>query len=435
MDNEYYNHTNYEYNPEQYQPSQGGAPEQGEPDYREPKKPKKEKNHTGRKWILCISMAIVFGIVASSVYQVSTYVWQEVIGLNAINSIVTGEKVESTSDIKTNTNVSTVVSDVADVSEKVMPSVVSITNMSVQQVQDWFFGTYEQEQQSSGSGIIIGQNNNELLIVTNNHVVENSKTLTVTFIDESSVTAQIKGTDSKIDLAIISVPMKDISAKTKEKIKVATLGDSDNLRVGEPTIAIGNALGYGQSVTNGIVSALGREIEGFDTKLIQTNAAINPGNSGGALLNANGDVIGINTVKVSADAVEGMGYAIPISDVSEILDQLMNRQTRTKVAEARRGYLGIEGTTVDADMSEVYNVPEGVFIRTVMEGSAAEKAGLNKGTVITKVDGTSVDSIEELKEELAYYAIGETVTLKVLIPQVDGEYQEKEVKVTLQKQP
>ena len=348
---------------------------------------------------------------------------------------MTGEKVESTPDIQTNKNVSTVISDVADVSEKVMPSVVSITNMSVQQVQDWFFGTYEQEQQSSGSGIIIGQNNNELLIVTNNHVVENSKTLTVTFIDESSVTAQIKGTDSDIDLAIISVPMKDISAKTKEKIKVATLGDSDNLRVGEPTIAIGNALGYGQSVTNGIVSALGREIEGFDTKLIQTNAAINPGNSGGALLNANGDVIGINTVKVSADAVEGMGYAIPISDVSEILDQLMNRQTRTKVAEARRGYLGIEGTTVDADMSEVYNVPEGVFIRTVMEGSAAEKAGLNKGTVITKVDGTSVDSIEELKEELAYYAIGETVTLKVLIPQVDGEYQEKEVKVTLQKQP
>ncbi len=434
MDNEYYNHTNYEYNPEQYQPSQGGGSEQREPDYGEPRRPKKEKKHTGRKWLLCISMAIVFGIVASSVYQVSTYVWQEVIGLNAINSIVTGEKVESSSDIKTNTNVSTVVSDVADVSEKVMPSVVSITNMSVQQVQDWFFGTYEQEQQSSGSGIIIGQNNNELLIVTNNHVVENSKTLTVTFIDESSVTAQIKGTDSKIDLAIISVPMKDISAKTKEKIKVATLGDSDNLRVGEPTIAIGNALGYGQSVTNGIVSALGREIEGFDTKLIQTNAAINPGNSGGALLNANGDVIGINTVKVSADAVEGMGYAIPISDVSDILDQLMNRQTRTKVAEARRGYLGIEGTTVDADMSEVYNVPEGVFIRTVMEGSAAEKAGLNKGTVITKVDGTSVDSIEELKEELAYYAIGETVTLKVLIPQVDGEYQEKEVKVTLQKQ-
>ncbi len=421
---------NYEYNPEQYQPT-GNTGSDWEPEKRPEKK---ERKHTGRKWLLCICMAIVFGVVASSAYQVSTYMWKTVLGNMANETITSGGQIDSTSEIKTNTNVSTIISDVADVSEKVMPSVVSITNMSVQQVQDWFFGTYEQEQQSSGSGIIIGQNDNELLIVTNNHVVENSKTLTVTFIDDASVEAQIKGTDSDIDLAIISVPLKDIKQETKDKIKTATLGDSDTLRVGEPTIAIGNALGYGQSVTNGIVSALDREIDGFDTKLIQTNAAINPGNSGGALLNANGDVIGINTVKVSADAVEGMGYAIPISDVSDILDQLMNRQTRTKVAEARRGYLGIEGTTVDSDMSEVYNVPEGVFIRTILEGGAAEKAGLNKGTVITKLDGTSVDSIEELKEELEYYAIGEKVTLTVLIPQVDGEYLEKEVQVTLQKQ-
>lgn len=424
MDNEYYNHTNYEYNPDSYEPQdhQTQEPE---------KKPEKKKSGT-TKWLVCIAMAVVFGLVASATFVASAYVmngtslWTN-LTLNQKNNEI--EKAQTT----TSTN-STVDSDIANVAESVMPSVVSITNSSVQQVQDWIFGQfYQQEQQSSGSGIIISQKDTELLIVTNNHVVENSKTLTVTFIDETSVEATIKGTDSNMDLAIISVSLADIKEETQKQIKVATLGNSTALRVGEPTIAIGNALGYGQSVTTGIVSALNREIEGFDSKLIQTDAAINPGNSGGALLNANGEVIGINTVKVSADAVEGMGYAIPISDVSEILDELMNRQTRTKVAESQRGALGIEGTTVDESTAEVYSVPEGVFISKVTEGSAAEKAGLKKGTVIIKLDGTSVDTIEELQEELQYYSYGETVTLTVAVPQSDGEYKEEEVKVTLQK--
>lgn len=426
MDNEYYNHTNYEYSPEQYQPTDNYEPDN------EPKKEKKKKGGGGKKWVVCICMALVFGLLASVTFCASNYVLNGMLGTQSSQSNGTNNKINATTT--TTSNVSTVSSDIADTAEAVMPSVVSITNMSVQQVQDWFFGTRDYEQQSSGSGIIIGQNDTELLLVTNNHVVEDSKTLTVTFIDGSSAEAQIKGTDSDIDLAIIAVPLNKLSDETKNDIKTATLGDSDALRVGEPTIAIGNALGYGQSVTNGIVSALGREIEGFDTKLIQTNAAINPGNSGGALLNAKGEVIGINTVKVSSDAVEGMGYAIPISDVSDILDNLMNRQTRTKVAEERRGVLGIEGSTINSDMASVYNVPEGVVISKVIEGGGAEKAGLVVGTVITKLDEIAVDSIEDLKEELEYHAVGEKVTLTVLIPQKNREYQEKTVEVTLGKQ-
>lgn len=426
MDNEYYNHTNYEYSPEQYQPTDNYEPDN------EPKKEKKKKGGSGKKWVVCICMALVFGLLASVTFCASNYVLNGMLGTQSSQSNGTNNKINATTT--TTSNVSTVSSDIADTAEAVMPSVVSITNMSVQQVQDWFFGTRDYEQQSSGSGIIIGQNDTELLLVTNNHVVEDSKTLTVTFIDGSSAEAQIKGTDSDIDLAIIAVPLNKLSDETKNDIKTATLGDSDALRVGEPTIAIGNALGYGQSVTNGIVSALGREIEGFDTKLIQTNAAINPGNSGGALLNAKGEVIGINTVKVSSDAVEGMGYAIPISDVSDILDNLMNRQTRTKVAEERRGVLGIEGSTINSDMASVYNVPEGVVISKVIEGGGAEKAGLVVGTVITKLDEIDVDSIEDLKEELEYHAVGEKVTLTVLIPQKNREYQEKTVEVTLGKQ-
>ena len=424
MENEYYNHTNYEYTPEPQEPNNSYEPKE---------KPVKKKKG-GAKWLVCIAMALVFGIVASSTFQVSNYVWKNVFG-----TITGGEQETPNSPINSatsgkETNVSTITSDVADISEAVMPSVVSITNMSVQQVQDWFFGMQEYEQQSSGSGIIIGQNDTELLVVTNNHVVANSTTLTVTFIDDASAKATIKGTDSSMDLAILAVPLKEIKAETKAKIKVATLGDSKKLRVGEPAIAIGNALGYGQSVTTGIISALDREVDEMDAKFIQTDAAINPGNSGGALLNAAGEVIGINTAKVSDSAVEGMGYAIPISDVSDILDTLMNRATRTKVPEARRGYIGIEGTTVDANMSEIYSVPQGIFIRNVIEGGAAEKAGLNKGSVITKLDGTSVDTMEALKAELEYYAIGDKVTLTILVPQPSGDYKESEVEVTLQKQ-
>ena len=274
------------------------------------------------------------------------------------------------------------------------------------------------------------------MIVTNNHVVEGSTTLTVTFNDETSVEASVKGTDSTKDLAVVAVPIRQIGDETKNGIKVAVLGNSDELQVGEEVIAIGNALGYGQSVTNGIVSAKDREIEmeGFDSKLIQTNAAINPGNSGGALLNIRGEVIGINTVKVNASAVEGMGYAIPISDVTDIITGLMNKETRTQVPEAQRGYIGIEGTNVDSQSSEQFGMPEGVYVSRVMENGGAEKAGITKGCIITGIEGSGINNMESLQEQLSYYRIGETVTLTVQFPAGQGEYNEKEVDVTLTEQ-
>ena len=396
--------------------------------YEEPKSTEPPKKKKGHKWLTCIAMAIVFGLVSGGIFVGVNVASTAILGLNTHN--VT--KVETT-EVKTTTG-TTVLSDVADVAEGVMPSVVSITNMSIQEVKNYFFGGVTQyESESSGSGIIIGQNDSELLLVTNNHVVEGSQTLTVSFIDEETVEARIKGTDADMDLAIIAVPLSSIKESTMEKIKVATLGDSDELRVGEPTIAIGNALGYGQSVTTGIVSATERQIEDYEGELIQTDAAINPGNSGGALLNAAGEVIGINTIKVSADAVEGMGYAIPISDVTDILNELMNKVTRSKVAEGERGVIGIRGVTVDETTSEMYSMPEGVHVSEVIQGSAAEKAGMVKGSIITEIDGTDVDTMEELQEQLTYFRAGETVTLTVELPSENG-YVEKEIEITLGKQ-
>ena len=314
-----------------------------------------------------------------------------------------------------------------------MPSVVSITNLSVQQVQNFFGGIQEQESKSAGSGIIISQTDEELLIVTNNHVVEGYDSLTVSFIDEESVAANVKGTNANKDLAVIAVSLDDIKQSTLDAIAVAQLGDSTALKVGEPTIAIGNALGYGQSVTVGIVSATGRTLDGFDGELIQTDAAINPGNSGGALLNANGEVIGINTAKVSDSTVEGMGYAIPISDASDIIQNLMNQKTKTKVDESERGYLGIQGYDVDEDSSMMYNMPVGVYVAEVENGSAAKKAGISKGNIIVEFDGTTIDSMESLQEVMQYYAAGEEVEVKISVPENNGEYTEKTVTLTLGK--
>ena len=365
-----------------------------------------------------------------SVLQTTNFVGNALFGEKVKTEKSSEKKVDSTSLTRTS---STVTSDVSEVVNSVMPSVVSITNMSVQQVQSFFGGTSSQEVQSSGSGIIVGQNDTELLIATNNHVVEGSTTLTVSFINESSAEAKIKGTDASRDLAVIAVPLENIEEETMGEIKVATLGDSTKLQVGEPVIAIGNALGYGQSVTTGIVSALNRQIdmEGFDAELIQTDAAINPGNSGGALVNANGEVIGINTVKVSSDAVEGMGYAIPISDANETITTLMNKETREQVPEDERGFLGVEITNVEAESAELYGMPTGVYIRNVIEGTGAEKAGLVRGGVITELDGSSVDSMTTLQNLLSYYRVGETVTLTVEMPGKDGSYEEKEVEVVL----
>ena len=388
--------------------------------------PKKKKQRKGKKWVLCVSMAIVFGIVASIVFQASNFLIESITGKNPDSN-----KTVLSTQITTG-NSSEIDSDIAKVAENVMPSVVSITNLSVQEVQMFFFGgTVQQEYESSGSGVIIGQNDTELLIVSNNHVVEESKSLTVTFHDGSSVEAKIKGTDSDIDLAILAVPLDKISDDTKDIIKMATVGDSDKLSVGEPAIAIGNALGYGQSVTSGIVSALKRQLGNSEVEYIQTDAAINPGNSGGALLNAKGEVIGINTAKLKNEAVEGMGYAIPISDVSDVLNDLMNQETKTKVPEAKQGALGISGVTVDDASSDLYGIPEGALVREVMEGGAAEEVGLPKGCIITKVNSSKVDSMEELQDELSYYEAGEKVELTVQVPSESGDYVEKTYEVKL----
>jgi len=395
----------------------------------EKRKKKSKGTKSWKKWVLCVSMAIVFGLVASAVFQTSNLIVQKVTGVEE-----SPNKSVSTTVTK-NDGSNKELTDVAEVASNVMPSVVSITNLSVQEVQNFFFGgTTTQEYESTGSGIIVGQNDTELLIVSNNHVVEGSTTLTVSFIDGSNIEAVIKGTDANLDLAIIAVPLKNIESKTLEEIKIATLGDSDALSVGEPAIAIGNALGYGQSVTSGIISALSRQIEGFDASLIQTDAAINPGNSGGALVNASGEVIGINTVKVSADAVEGMGYAIPISDVSDIINELMNRETRSKVDNSKRGTIGISGVDVDEATSQLYNMPEGVHVSEVIKGGAADKAGIPKGCIIVKFGGTSIKSMNQLQEQLTYYEAGEKVDIVVMVPDGSGEYKEKTYEIKLSEQ-
>lgn len=323
------------------------------------------------------------------------------------------------------------ISDIVDAS---MPSIVSITNTGVEEMIS-MFGKMEYEATSAGSGIIIGQNETELLIATNNHVVSGSNELSVCFGDneEEVASAKIKGTDASNDLAIISVELDDLSEETKASIGIAKLGDSDELKVGDQVVAIGNALGYGQSVTTGIVSAKDREvtIDDISTKLIQTDAAINPGNSGGALLNMQGEVIGINSSKFASTKVEGMCYAIPISTAQPILEELMLRETRDKVDVENQGYLGISCQNVSADIAEMYHIPIGVYVLGATEGSAADKAGLQKGDIITKFDGTSISDYDELKNILQYYKAGETVELVIERAKEDGGYQEQSVSVTL----
>ncbi len=405
------------------------TPESG-PDYNyeQNQEPKKKEKKKMPKLIKVISLALVFGIVASVAFQATNLVADRFLGTTE------NREVKSVDNTKISQSTGeTAKSDIASIAEEVMPSVVSITNLSVQQVQSFFGGIQEQESKSVGSGIIISQNDSELLIITNNHVVEGNETLTVSFVDEESVEAQVKGTDAAKDLAVIAVQTKEIKDTTMDQIKVAALGNSDQLQVGESVIAIGNALGYGQSVTSGIVSATGRELDGIDEKLIQTDAAINPGNSGGALLNANGEVVGINTAKVATDTVEGMGYAIPVSSVSDIIENLMNQETKTKVSEAEQGQLGIQGVDVTADSSEMYNMPTGVYVSEVIAGGGAKKAGITKGSVITGINGTSIDGMQALKEQLQYYRAGETVKITVATPEKNGEYAKRDVEVTLGK--
>ena len=404
--------------------------------------PKKTKKHGGyfRKAMVSVSLGLFFGLFAG----IGFYAVQQGTGMlkTGTDTAVVGEVASeaatesSQSTPQLATNVTYVESDVSDVVEKVMPAMVSIVN-NFTETANVFGQQYTQEEAASGSGIIVGKTDDELLIVSNNHVVESADTLTVTFIDGSEAQAQVKGLDSDMDLAVIAVSLNDLSDDTKNAITVATLGSSDDLKLGEPVIAIGNALGYGQSVTNGIVSALNREItleNGSTGTFIQTNAAINPGNSGGALLNMNGEVIGINSNKIGGTTVEGMGYAIPITSASPIIADLMERQTRTKVAEDEVGYIGISLQEVTSQISQMYNMPEGIYVVSVEEGSAAANAGIMKGDIITKFDGSSISSYSDLQKTLQYYAAGDNVTVTVQRPQ-NGEYVSIELNLTLGSRP
>ena len=400
------------------------------------------KNKFMKSLALCIVLALVFGVVAGAAFQVTGYIGSKVTTSEASSDQVITDSSEvekalenagQTTTTTSGDSVSTVY-DVSAVAEAAMPSLVSITNMGEQEIQS-FFGTYTQASESSGTGIIVGKNDDELLIATNNHVVEGSEQLNVCFIDNEIVSALVKGTDATNDLAVIAVSLSDIPEETLNKITISQLGDSDSLKIGEPVIAIGNALGYGQSVTTGVISALDREvtIENMTSSLIQTDAAINPGNSGGALLNMQGQVIGINSAKLASSQVEGMGYAIPISTAEPIIDDLMNRKTRTTVDEDKRGYLGISGVDVTSDISKQMGIPTGAYVAAVVDGSAADKAGLKKGDVITKFDGSGVSSMTSLKELMSYYEAGETVD--ITFKRADnGEYTEQTVQITLSDQ-
>ena len=343
-------------------------------------------------------------------------------------------QVAAASEIAQQQSASAVVTDVTQVVEAVMPACVSITNNFTQTVQDFWGQTYSQDETASGSGIIIGENEQELLIVTNNHVVDSTEQLYVQFIDGETVEAQVKGTDASADLAVVAVKLDTIANSTKQEICIARMGDSDSLKIGEPAIAIGNALGYGQSVTTGVISALNRKIESSNseegTSLIQTDAAINPGNSGGALLNMRGEVIGINSNKIGGSSIEGMGYAIPISTARPIIEDLMERQTRTKYSEEERGYLGISCINVTSDLSENFSMPQGIFVAQVYSGTGAEAAGLVRGNIVVAFDGVTVQNQEELTKQMQYYKAGENVEITIMVNSANG-YQQKNVTVTL----
>lgn len=422
----------------------------------EQKKEKKAKRQGGylKKAIVAVSLGLFFGLFAG----LGLYIVESVSGMTDRDHIAVSETEDmgtavqmkeaeapaanqsvGVPTIKQSDTVTAVVTDVTDVVKNVMPSIVAVNNHYTETMS--FYGQrMSSEADASGSGIIVGENDTELLIVTNYHVVADTDKLTVQFNEDSEAEAFIKGQDAKMDLAVIAVPLTELSSSTLDSIKVATLGDSDELEVGEPAIAIGNSLGYGQSVTTGVISALDRSIslssgngyggDNVEGTFIQTDAAINPGNSGGALLNIKGEVIGINSNKIGGSAVEGMGYAIPISSASPIIAELMLKETKNKVAEEERGYLGISGISVTQEVSQSYGMPEGVYIAQVFENTAASAAGLKQGDIITEFGGDRISSMEELQKELEFYAKGDTVDVKVMTMTVAG-YEEITVKLTL----
>lgn len=404
----------------------------------EKKKRERKPGGFGKQLAKCAALALVFGLVAGGVMTGVNYASGKIFGTtNASNvqaSLTTGD--DSTVQ-PTAISSSYVATDVSDIVDEVMPSIVAITNVSQTEYQSFWGQSKTYESTSCGSGIIVSQDNEYLYVATNNHVVEGANSLTVTFANDDTVSAEIKGTDPSTDLAVVKVALSSIKDDTMSEIKVATLGSSDTLKVGESCIAIGNALGYGQSVTTGVISALNREVSVSDSssstnytaELIQTDAAINPGNSGGALLNTAGEVIGINSVKYSDTSVEGIGYAIPMDTAKPIIEELI---TKEKVDESNSAYLGITGVDVTSDVAKTYNMPTGVYVAQVMEGAAAEQAGIQKGDIITKFDGKDVTSMEELSSNMQYYVAGTTVDV-VIERSSNGQYEEQTISVTLGK--
>ena len=386
------------------------------------KKPHKNLMRT----VAVVGFAILFGVVSSGIFLTTTVVGNRVFGLldSSKSTTASSDKVSKGTPLSKSSSV--VTSDVSEVVDQVMPSIVSITSMSVEEVRSFFGGTYEQQSKGAGTGIIIGKTDTELLIVTNNHVVAGSDTLTVAFTDESTVEANIKGTDAQYDVAVIAVPIENISDDTLDAISVATLGDSTSLKVGEPAIAIGNALGYGQSVTTGVISAVNREVALTDKTmtLLQTSAAINPGNSGGALLNGKGEVIGMNTVKYSDTSVEGMGYAIPINTALETAKGIIDGTIVAKTDETT-AFLGITGGTLDEDTASAYNAPAGIYVSNVASGSAAQRAGLQAGCIITGFNGEDVSTMEDLQKLIQNCAPGDSVTITAQFPDSNGNYSEQ----------
>lgn len=429
---------NYTY----YQPQQD--PNQPQ-DHRKP-------GGTGKKVLVTLGLAVLFGVVAGGIiigssmivhkeikneqkteYQLPTTELPQQENADGDSNSAAGSGSDATEEVSAGT---TGEYTVAQVAKSCMPSVVSITNASVKTVQDFFGGVQQYPSESSGSGIIVGQNDSEILVATNNHVVADADTITVAFDDDAVYEAQVKGTDSDNDLAVVAVKISDMSEDTLKSIKVVSIGNSDELEIGEQVVAIGNALGYGQSVTSGWISAVDREVTDEDGKttgkLIQTDAAINPGNSGGALLNMQGELIGINSAKAAATEVEGMGYAIPVSVAQPILDELMNRETRYKTDEEHAGDIGVTCLNVDSTSAQTYGIPLGAFVDSVEEGGPAQTAGIQKGDVIVKFDGMTVSGSSDLVGKLEYYQAGETVDVVISRAQ-NGEYQEQTVSVTLGK--
>lgn len=383
---------------------------------------------TKREFIRVTTYAAIFGLVGGMTFEGANYVYNKNI---VKESEVTEEATVKTPLVSTTSTSTNTSGGVSEVAENVLPSIVAIDVTVSETTSDMFGRMYEQDSQGSGSGIIVGQDDDNLYIATNNHVVSDAKTVSVTFNDESVASATVKGTDSDSDLAVVSIARKDLSDTTLSNIKVATLGDSDNVKVGDQAIAIGNALGYGTSVTVGYISAKDREVasEDMTMKLLQTDAAINPGNSGGALVDASGAVIGINSAKYADEEVEGMGFAIPISVAVPIINDMIESET---ISEEEQGYLGIRGNDVSSEYAEYYNIPQGVYVGEVSEGSPAEEAGLQKGDIIVKFDGRDVTTMTGLQEKLSKKKAGTEVTI-VVKRSDDGEYKEKTLTVTLGK--